>query len=650
MRSSFYEFRVATSGLQIARAGLNVTSHNVANASNKGYSRQFIEQRANQPLTLFNGRGMYGTGADVFGVGQHRSFFLDKKFWHENSIRGEHSIKASQLNLVETILSGSSKSGLTDLFDNFFATLQDLSQNTGDATYRTNTITSAQTMAKQINYTYESLRNQQRDVNSEIGIMVQVINSLGNQISNLNRQIMLYEQDGSRANDLRDERTRLVDKLSGYVNVTVREDELNQDFAAGMFPEPEDRYRSNKHFTILINGEEFVSGSNFTGLRVEERQNRLHDYDADGLYDIYFAHSGKKLDLYSSTMTGELKGLIDIRDGNNGYHGISANLKLNGEVRDASGNLGIKLQIFDLNKWDFGTNGYIELTDPRSGAIIQATYDDLVYNLDSDPPYIEITVQKPNGYTDGSFRNLMDSARPNGNAGGERALSVTIGKTTSYRGIPHYINKLNELVRNFARALNEGLDADGKPIPGTSGFIDGYDAYGNKGNLFFTYDSRNHDPDLRHQTTGPIANYWLMNAGNFVVNPALIGDPKLLGASDKGDSSDPTDESNNKVVLGLIEIKNFKSLFREGKLSDFILGMASELGIDVRQAQKFEKNYAEIVTYVDNQREQVSGVSLDEEMMAMMKYQHLYQAAAKLVNVIDGIYDTVINRLGMAGR
>jgi len=131
MKSSFFEFRVASSGLQVARAGLNVTSHNVANASNKGYSRQFIEQRANQPLHLFNSRGMFGTGADVFGVGQHRSFYLDKKFWHENSIRGEHSVKASQLNLIETIISGSSKSGLNGLFDGFFTALQDLSQNAG---------------------------------------------------------------------------------------------------------------------------------------------------------------------------------------------------------------------------------------------------------------------------------------------------------------------------------------------------------------------------------------------------------------------------------------------------------------------------------------------------------------------------------------
>jgi len=130
----------------------------------------------------------------------------------------------------------------------------------------------------------------------------------------------------------------------------------------------------------------------------------------------------------------------------------------------------------------------------------------------------------------------------------------------------------------------------------------------------------------------------------------MAKDPKLLAASDTSAGNDPTDESNNRLILGLVEIRNFPSLFREGKLSDFILGIASELGIDVRQAQKFEKNYAEIITYVDNQREQVSGVSLDEEMMAMIKYQHLYQAAAKLVNVIDGIYDTVINRLGQAGR
>ncbi len=619
MRSSLFEFGVAVSGLTTARAGLNVTSNNIANASNKGYSKQYVEQRAARPLSFYNGRGMTGTGSEVYGVGQLRSVYLDNKYWHEKSIQGEYEMKVSQLNLTETIFSGMSETGVTGLFDNLFQTIQDLSHNASDDTYRTNVVAAAESLAKQTNSGVEALKSQQADINSEIGTIVQIMNSTGNQIVSLNRQISTFEIDGSRANDLRDQRTRLLDELSKYINVEVREEEMNNEYALGKFPEPEDRGRSDKRMTILINGEEFINHHTLYPLRVQEREAPLFVTDSPKLYDIYYSGSNKKLDLYSPELKGELKGLIDIRDGNNTYYCRPTNAGYT-PLSDEIG----QLRLENVNKSDLGKTGMIELTDV-TGARATFLYEDMVYYPDNENPeksYMTVNVKKPRDFS--TFDTFANGAK------------VEIGRSTSYKGIPHYMNKLNELVRTFARAMNEGTDRNGQKIEGVQGYMNGFDSYGNTGNYLFTFDESVVDSSKQ-------LDYYLMNAENFQVSSALKGDPKKLSASNVYNSG----ESNNNIILQFMEIKNSRNLFVEGKVSDFIVGISGELGIDVKQSKNFNVNYTEVAANIDNQRTAVSGVDINEEMVEMTKYQQLYQASAKLVNVIDSIYDTCINRLGV---
>ena len=569
MKSSFFEFNVAISGLFTARANLEVNAHNTANAAIKGYSRQYAEQRASHPLATFNGKGMVGTGSEVYGIGQFRDFYLDRKFWSERGVLGEYATKQTQLSITESIFNELADSSLTKIFNHFFDTLQSLNENAGDFTYRTNMIQSAETLVSMIRFQSNSIYKQQSDINEEIKATVQIINSIGQQIMSLNRQISTYELDGSRANDLRDQRARLVDELSLYVNVDVQEREVNKDYAAGKFPAPEDRGKSDKRFTVMINGYEFVNHFDVFPITVRERVagEEHNPMDVPGLYDIYF-ESGFKFDMYHPFLKGELKGLIDMRDGNNGTTEI-----------------------------------------------------------------------------DGKLHN------------------------TQYKGLPHYMEKLNHLIRTLARVFNEGKDKNGVDIHGVEGHIDGYDLYGNRGNLFFTYNDRYGNPikitgydydgtPLIPVYTGPgfresepparlrlddESFYNNINVFNFAINPDLFQDPALFAAS----SEDLMDPSNNEIVKGFLQIKSYVGLFREGQLSDYISGMITELGIDRKQAEKFMKNYTDVTTMIDNQRIEISGVNLNEEMVDLVRNQQLYQAAAKLVNIIDSIYDTTVNRLGM---
>ena len=518
MGSSFFEFNIATTGLFAARAGLEITSHNVANVATPGYSRQFIKQKAGIPLDRYSGVGQVGTGTVVYGIGQHRDVYLDQKYWPQVSTLGEYSQKASQLSLMEVSLSELSKTSLTNNVNDFFKSISDLAFTSDSLEYRMSVINTADTLVTNIRNHATKLRQQQIDLNDDAYALVERINSIGTQIASLNEQIYKYEIDGNTANELRDQRALLIDELSKYANVEVKE-----------YSDGSGRELGNK-YVVLLNGHEFVDHNSSLKLECVRREDLLHPNDPPGLYDIQWAN-GDELNL--NTLSGELKGILDVRDGDSG-----------------------------------------------------------------------------------------------------------MGDGGNYKGIPYYIDKLNEFVRTLAYAMNTGKRlSDGQPLEGVIGHEDGFDMNGQKGGLLFTMI----DPNTG-QTISNRVNYDQINAFNFAISDEIKEDPSRLAISD---SPDTTQTSNNKVVLGFLNLKDDVSLFAEGGAYQFVNALSATLGIDTKQANSFTSFYKDVTESIDNQRKQVSAVSINEEISNMVMYQHLYQASSKLMNVINEIYNTTINGLGV---
>lgn len=523
MKSAFFELNVALTGLHTARSGLQITSHNMSNAATPGFSRQFIQQRAGSPINTSNPVGMIGTGSEVYGIGQMRNTHLDHRYWNERPNLGKQEILVNQLKIKESMFGELTENGFSSNFNTFFDTLQDLSTNASDATNRNNIIQSINTLARNINSNASSLLKQQQDINNEISTTVTSINSLGQQISNLNNEIARAEMSGGNANDLRDQRALLVDELSLLVNINVTETNSN----------------GSKHFIIHIDGQEFIRNDGVNILQASRRTEaqKRNPHDADGLYEITFAN-GKPFNMYSSTLGGELKGLIDMRDGNGG----------------------------------------VAATD--------------------------------------------------------------YSNTTGFRGIPYYIATLNNMINTFSDAFNFGTDHLGNPIPGVTGHVNGYNANGeNTGMPLFTGTPRTPDDPLYEEDPWGLRD---LNIFNFQLNPEIAKDQNLLATStkDKG-------ESSNDLILGFVQIKNYQSLFREGTLNDYINAMTGELAMDLKHASNFKESQSDVLVVLQNQRLQVKGVDINEEIMSMMFFQQQYQSAARLVNVINEVYDTMINRMGV---
>ncbi|MCL2204238.1 MAG: flagellar hook-associated protein FlgK [Defluviitaleaceae bacterium] len=689
MRSAFFPFHVATTGLHAARANLNVVSHNIANAEIPGFSRQATVQSAARPLHLWDSRGMYGTGAETQGIIQHRNRFLDMKFWHQRAILGEHATRHTHLSFVETVFNNLPGAGVLDAFDQFFGRMHDLRGNAPDDTFRTNVITGADALTEMVRHNALALQRQQMDLNREVADTVMIINSLGQQIASINRQIADFERDGSNANDLRDRRNLMIDELSQFVNVEV----VERDFSTPETP-------NDRRTTVRINGSDFVRHDMHTRLELVPRQagQRRNEMDVDGLYDLAFEGGQGAFDIYNHALRGVLRGLIDLRDGNN-THVTIGGPNAPGYVADWP--FGFFTHAPDMWTGPWPTfNPADSTTWPRW--VREAGFDPGdpdTFDI-FDPPFDpgDSDTWLVMGY--GTFDPLDPATWPVGTLYAEDG-----GTTSNFKGIPFYMNQLNHLVRTFARAINEGLDAQLRHIPGTTGHVNGFDMNGdNRSALLFTYRRVN---DAEVATFGPpgtlnagnttrlrlfqgpngefrtyarnaegqIINFTQqnldnglidpialgltpvvdddnipvfimdlsgMNALNFMINPELTRNNSLLATSNHPDQG----ESNNEVIQGFSLVGTFPHLFREGRMEDFIIAISDHLAIDANQALNFALSFNEVTIQTHNQRLSVKGVDINEEMMDLVRFQHQFQAASRLINVIDSIYDTLINRLG----
>lgn len=206
------------------------------------------------------------------------------------------------------------------------------------------------------------------------------------------------------------------------------------------------------------------------------------------------------------------------------------------------------------------------------------------------------------------------------------------GVNQKYRGLPFYMKRLNEFAETFAERMNEihrgGYARDGE----TSADVPGSDE-GDGIDMFEPSSGTNID------------------ASNIKVSEAILNNLDNIAASG---SPNAADKENNNIIKKLIAARDNNKFFDEtnpqGTPDDFMKSVLSTLAVDGQQSIRMGENGKVIVEGIDKRRQSESGVSLDEEMSNMVKFQHSYNAAARMITTIDTIYDVTINRLGLVGR
>lgn len=639
MPSQFFGLTIGYSGLLSANAALNTTGNNIANVETNGYSRQQVVQEAANALRVFADYGCAGAGVEVLAIERIRDEFYDVKYWNNSTNLGEYSIKSYYMKQVEDYFTDDSTiEGFKTIFDQMMNALAEVAKNSGNNSTKAQFIGSASSLCDYFNTTATNLEQVQKDVNQEIKLKIDEINTIAEEIATLNKQINVIEIDGkSNANELRDKRALLLDQLSAIVDIEVKETPITDT-------NNPDRYTGAHRLIVKIaGGQTLVDGNDYHTLECVARkeEEKVNQSDIDGLYDVYWVSNrltgelGDQFNLYNAAMGGELQGLIQMRDGNNGenFQGTVTDIKtLPADPADPAGKIYKEVTIKVTQ--DYLTNMNKSTLSDTGGKISLGNqvyyYTEWSYNSNTQ----EYTFKIDESVNDAN----LSSSRLNKEA--------TIGASIKYQGVPYYMAQMNEWVRTFSEAFNKILS-------------EGYDLYGNKGTILFTGDRPNVDAITgldQYLFNGGIGagkpivsvnddSYYKLTAKNFNVLKSLVADPDLL-ATKEGQTEGVDEYKNVEKLIKMVSDKTQIS-FRGASAADFLTCILSDIALNANSADMFTSNYTNMGKSIDNQRASISGVDTDEEAVNLVKYQNAYNLASRMIQTMTEVYDRLILQTGV---
>lgn len=129
-------------------------------------------------------------------------------------------------------------------------------------------------------------------------------------------------------------------------------------------------------------------------------------------------------------------------------------------------------------------------------------------------------------------------------------------------------------------------------------------------------------------------------AASMAIDPDILSDVNRIAAASTA-ASVPGDNSNAVAIASLQSQATMGA--GQATFNDFYNALIGRVGSDVRNASANHDYEASMVTQLENYRESVAGVSLDEEMINLVKYQHAYEAAARVITTVEEMLDTVLN-------
>ncbi|HEY9766827.1 MAG TPA: flagellar hook-associated protein FlgK, partial [Chroococcales cyanobacterium] len=283
---SFFGFSIANSGLMTSQRAIETLSHNIANANTPGYSRQTTTIIASTPIQMGGKVGMLGTGATTASIDRQRNAFLDLQYRNENTKLGEHDMVSKTISQVEGVFGEPSDSGLRMMTERFWTSLHDLSLNPESIAARGSVSETGAALANSLNAVQKNLKGVRDDLNMRINNEVTDANILAKQIAGLNSQISNITTLGQQPNDLKDQRDLALDKLSRMMDIKVKEG-------------------NDGSIKVTVAGRVLVEGS--VAVELSTQQNG----EGNGYVDIL----ASGVTIRSGEIKGELKGLLDLRDG-----------------------------------------------------------------------------------------------------------------------------------------------------------------------------------------------------------------------------------------------------------------------------------------------------------------------------------------------
>lgn len=596
MTGLFGTFNISKRGLNVSQANINVTAHNISNASTDGYSRQRTNVVASRAQTVIGSAGQVGTGAEVETISRIRDTFIDYQYRNENSALARNQVRSNFLYEVESVFNEPSDTGLSTMMGSFFDAFQELSKYANSSNTRTVAIQKASTLADAINSTYKNISALKVDAQSELQSNVKTINTYLDQINALNKQIRQISVQGQEPNDLLDKRDLLIDKLSAQFNLKVTNDDYN-----GLSISPEDT--SGMVYPNMINSDPNNEGARLSYIKSIENNN-------DGTYKVTYYRYGDSTDAKNTTS-------VNVKMTEKEAKSLEAN-----RVIWADG----KGQLVGADGYPIRDGATIEFKElktftPEKGEIagnisIQADVDNYIQQLNQMARSLAYSV---NAIHSGSKDASTDEQplfvnKDYAHYDEQSALKSEYWTTLNGDGVnlaesqidASNISVNKELIKDPMK-LNAStiIKDENVPNPGTS-------------------DENSGEGDGKRALA-------IAQIRNTLLNIQLCNEYTSRG----------------QLVTNFTDDKNLNIESNSSGMTiiDYYKDIIDKLGVQAQEANRLTDNQKSMVKEYENSRAGVSGVSIDEEMTSLIAAQHAYAANAKVVSTVDELLDVVINGL-----
>ncbi len=616
--SLFTSFNAGVSGLQSSQAGLNTTAHNLANTKTQGYTRQ---QNINKDTyyqtikTTTNSTLQVGYGTTIATIRQIRNEFLDKEYRKEVSRQTFYEVQYNTATEIEDILGETEGVEFNDVLSDIWQTVQDLSTNPESITNRKLFITQAESFLEKAQNVYSALKSYQVNLNSQIESQVTSINKIADQIAELNTKISAAEASGlENANDYRDARNLLLDQLAEYTNYDYYEDSTGQ-------------------VNVRINNAPLVDESRSYHMACKNIKNQKYD-EATGTYT----------DIESSpmyTVVWEKNGYGEVYDINRAYSQEEETDmgSLLGILTARGKNVGVYTDIVQ-NPTSYELENYNNTTGNCLLEKVEAQFDLLIHKIvtavnDAFAPNVDadltgVTGTDANGKAMPALTNakVLDANNCLVGADDDETIGTEVF-TRKGQGSRYTVYTVNGPVTttdengNTITLTKENVAADGTKT--YSLYVYNEEDADDKNTLYTLQNLEVNSSLKENYSYLPVkGNPATGNYGTYLQTPYET----ILASWRKEDTAlDPN------------------ALSKYGA-DGFYDAMVGNLATQGSVWKSIMENQTKETESIEDKRQQIAGVSTEEEMTSLLMYQHAYNAASRYITTVDAMLQHLIERLG----
>ncbi len=571
---------IAKDALLSQQYAIDVAGHNIANVNTEGYSRQRVDFLTKDP-SVYAGL-LFGRGVDIGSITRVADSFIEARMSERESDAASLEAAENYMAILEGIFNETSDNGLSAHMAAFWNAWHDLSNNPSGDAERAMLYERSVMLAEAFDALRTNLDEFVIDLNRSIAHSVEKINEITATIADVNNQIVGMEVE-KVANDLRDKRTILLNELSQYID--------NKWFE-----------QDNGAITVIVGkGQVMVLGS------------ESYDMSVDGA-GIKLEGSGDLLvDLTDSIRGGKLGGWLDMRD--------EFIPKYRADL-DALAKSFI-WEVNSLHTQGVGLNGFSSVT----GTYATTNSAEEIGTVDSGLDFYDKV-------TDGTFEIWLYDAL--GNVVGGGSTTVTIDADPGGTTLDALAATITAIDANLTATVSNGK------LQITTA---------NNYTFAFSNDTSNALAALGINTFFQGDDATSMAVNSVIANTDNIAAAKIdaLGDFAVGDNSNALDMADLQYREASIERWTYSrgstptSTTVSSTVEDYYHTLVSSIGIKSESITRGREYSQSILDRLTEVRNSISGVSLDEEMANLIRFQHAYAAAAKLISVADEMLGRLID-------